>query len=51
MGGQGAEQAQAVADHDERGDVGAAEIDDGAAEELVQLLLVDDGGGGGLGSG
>ncbi len=46
VGRQGTEQAQAVADHDQRGDVGAAEVDDGAAEQLVQLLLVDDGRGG-----
>ena len=32
MGRQRAVQAQPVADHDERCDVGAAEVDDGAAE-------------------
>ena len=50
-GRQRAEQAQTVADHDERSDVGAAEVDDGAADELIELLFVDDGRGGGFGGG
>ena len=40
---QRAVQAQPIADHHERSDVGAAEVDDGAAEEVVELLFVDDG--------
>jgi anti-sigma B factor antagonist len=37
-------EAEAVADHDERGVHGGAELDDGLAEERVQPLLVDCGG-------